>query len=142
VRRHGPQTIISWTRVLSGGLRDPLVGRDILIGLVVGIGYYLIIAASLGINQNRGDALSMDANLSLLAGFPKFLAAYLNRMVTSIDAALLFFLLLFVLRVLCRREWLAAAVFWLCWRACWSPTLCWSSSSPSISRPGTERRRC
>jgi eukaryotic-like serine/threonine-protein kinase len=35
-RRRWPEMLISWTRALSGGWRDPLVGRDALIGAVVG----------------------------------------------------------------------------------------------------------
>jgi len=31
VRRKWPETIVSWSRVLVGGFRDPLVGRDVLI---------------------------------------------------------------------------------------------------------------
>ena len=38
VRRHWPQTIISWSRLLSGKGRDPLVGRDILFGVASGGG--------------------------------------------------------------------------------------------------------
>jgi len=32
VRRHWPQAIISWSRLVAGRLRDPLVGRDVLLG--------------------------------------------------------------------------------------------------------------
>ena len=32
VRRLWPEALVSWTRVLAGRLRDPLVGRDVLIG--------------------------------------------------------------------------------------------------------------
>ena len=32
LRRHWPTSLISWSRLLGGGRRDPLVGRDILIG--------------------------------------------------------------------------------------------------------------
>ena len=32
LRRRWPHRIISWNRLLRGNLRDPLVGRDILIG--------------------------------------------------------------------------------------------------------------
>jgi serine/threonine-protein kinase len=32
VRRYWPHAIISWTRLLSGRWRDPMVGRDILVG--------------------------------------------------------------------------------------------------------------
>jgi serine/threonine-protein kinase len=36
VRRRWPQTIISWSRLLSGQFRDPLAGRDILFGVMLG----------------------------------------------------------------------------------------------------------
>ncbi|HEY6046690.1 MAG TPA: hypothetical protein VIU65_08810 [Pyrinomonadaceae bacterium] len=36
VRRRWPQRIISWSRLLRGDFRDPLVGRDILIGVAAG----------------------------------------------------------------------------------------------------------
>ncbi|HEX7878561.1 MAG TPA: hypothetical protein VF720_04090, partial [Candidatus Eisenbacteria bacterium] len=36
VRRLWPRTLVSWARLLSGRLRDPLVGRDLLIGAVAG----------------------------------------------------------------------------------------------------------
>jgi serine/threonine-protein kinase len=35
-RRRWPEMLISWTRALSGRWRDPLVGRDLLIGAAVG----------------------------------------------------------------------------------------------------------
>ena len=37
VRKRWPETIISWTRVLAGRFRDPLVGRDILLGCLLGV---------------------------------------------------------------------------------------------------------
>ena len=37
VRRFSPGILISWTRVLSGQIVDPRVGRDILIGVAVGV---------------------------------------------------------------------------------------------------------
>jgi hypothetical protein len=37
VRRVWPTALISWTRLLSGRWRDPLVGRDVLAGLLAGI---------------------------------------------------------------------------------------------------------
>ena len=42
IRRHWPQTIISWNRVLIGNFRDPLVGRDILYGTIFGLLLVLI----------------------------------------------------------------------------------------------------
>ncbi|MGC1417879.1 MAG: serine/threonine-protein kinase [Candidatus Acidiferrum sp.] len=37
VRRRAPETLISWSRLLAGQFRDPLVGRDLLIGVVYGV---------------------------------------------------------------------------------------------------------
>ena len=36
VRKKWPAWIISWSRLLAGDFRDPLVGRDLLIGTVIG----------------------------------------------------------------------------------------------------------
>src|SRR6185295_20405547 len=38
VRKSWPGWIISWSRLLGGDYRDPLVGRDLLIGVVFGAG--------------------------------------------------------------------------------------------------------
>jgi serine/threonine-protein kinase len=37
VRRRWPQRLISWTRVLAGDWRNPMVGRDVLIGTTLGL---------------------------------------------------------------------------------------------------------
>jgi serine/threonine-protein kinase len=42
-RRRWPQMLISWTRALSGRWRDPLVGRDLLVGAVVGTAASLLL---------------------------------------------------------------------------------------------------
>jgi hypothetical protein len=38
VRRRWPQSIVSWSRLLSGGIRDPLIGGHLLIGIGMGVG--------------------------------------------------------------------------------------------------------
>ena len=42
VRRIWPATLISWTRLLEGRLRDPAIGRDILIGAAAGAGAVVV----------------------------------------------------------------------------------------------------
>jgi serine/threonine-protein kinase len=37
VRRTWPTILVTWSRVVSGRLRDPLVGRDLLVGTVAGL---------------------------------------------------------------------------------------------------------
>ncbi|MFZ2491020.1 MAG: serine/threonine-protein kinase [Thermoanaerobaculia bacterium] len=36
VRRRWPRTLVSWSRILEGRILDPMVGRDVLIGLLAG----------------------------------------------------------------------------------------------------------
>jgi protein kinase-like protein len=42
-RRRWPQMLISWTRAISGDWRDPVVGRDLLLGAALGIAAGLIL---------------------------------------------------------------------------------------------------
>ncbi|MEP6995983.1 MAG: serine/threonine-protein kinase, partial [Acidobacteriota bacterium] len=42
-RRRWPEMLVSWTRAISGRWRDPLVGRDLLIGAVVGTALGLLL---------------------------------------------------------------------------------------------------
>ncbi|PYQ97254.1 MAG: hypothetical protein DMF96_15375 [Acidobacteria bacterium] len=44
VRRFWPQLLIGWTRLLSGRVRDPLVGRDVLAGVAAGTVVAFLIA--------------------------------------------------------------------------------------------------
>jgi predicted Ser/Thr protein kinase len=46
VRKTWPRWIISWSRLLAGDYRDPLVGRDLLIGTVVGASLMVITGVS------------------------------------------------------------------------------------------------
>jgi hypothetical protein len=39
VRRRWPHSLISWTRLLAGGLKDSLVGGHILTGAALGVAY-------------------------------------------------------------------------------------------------------
>jgi len=41
VRRRWPEILVSWSRLVMGNLRDPLVGRDILVGITFGVVFYL-----------------------------------------------------------------------------------------------------
>lgn len=43
IRRNFPHRLITWTRLMSGRFRDPLVGRDVLAGVVTGLAIALLI---------------------------------------------------------------------------------------------------
>ncbi len=111
VRRLWPRSLITWTRVLSGRWRDPLAGRDILIGLLVGMGYVLVFIASKVITLRLGDMPTTAVKLDGLLGYSKALAIVLDRVIDGLLAGFFFFLLFFLFRLILRREWLAGVAF-------------------------------
>ncbi len=113
VRRRWPQRIISWNRVLRGDFRDPLVGRDILIGATAG-------ALTILLGHLRSPIfywLGRPFNLIINPGSDVVGSHFFGRFASQVTAALflsfisLFLLLLLV--VLLRREWLGLFVLWM-----------------------------
>lgn len=110
VRRHWPQTIISWTRLLHGRWRDPLVGKDVLFGIVEGLAISLILYTYGSILLRLGDS-PVWGDLSFLLSTREVVGNYLVRVLWEFQGTLIFFFVLFLLRVLLRKRWLSAIVF-------------------------------
>jgi len=49
VRRTWPEILISWSRLVAGGWKNPLVGHDVLIGVLFGIGMFLLVCLRLSL---------------------------------------------------------------------------------------------
>jgi serine/threonine-protein kinase len=106
VRRLRPWTLVSWSRLLHGGLRDAVVGRDVLIGLTFGICLALV---SLALRTWPGRAPELFGVETLLS--TRVLLSYLVGMPVNATLSGLSLLLLFlILRLLTRRDWIAAAL--------------------------------
>jgi serine/threonine protein kinase len=112
VRRLWPQTIISWTRLVSGRLRDPLVGRDLLFGVLLGITWDFVFELGYFF-QIRAGAQPLLGNSEILQGLRETVAVGLINVVSSIQTTLIFFFLIVLLRILVKNRWLAAAIFTL-----------------------------
>ncbi|HZW92528.1 MAG TPA: serine/threonine-protein kinase [Candidatus Eremiobacteraceae bacterium] len=110
VRRRWPQTIISWSRLLSGQFRDPLVGRDILFGVMLGVLWVLIIQIRSIVTIHMGAVPSLG-QIEYLAGGREALGAWLMQIPGSILGTLGFFFLLLGLKIVLRKDWLAAIAF-------------------------------
>jgi hypothetical protein len=116
VRRRWPQSMISWSRVLSGGFRDPVVGGHLLFGVASGIGLAFIhsggrlAAEHYGLTsiQLLGGTYSSNANL-LFLDTRGLAAGLLLGLIFRLFAGMALTFILMLLRVLLRREWLAAA---------------------------------
>jgi hypothetical protein len=114
VRRRWPQAIVSWSRVMTGHLRDPLVGRDTLLGVLLGVIWCLMIGAGLLFLKRAGDSPDLPST-TLLVGGRQVIGIWLLNVVQCIVATLEFFFVLFLLRVVLRNKWLAAAGFIAIW---------------------------
>jgi len=110
VRRRWPQIMITWSRLLGGGVRDPLVGGHLLIGGAFGVGlaaYYWAGLVRIHFEQSGAidTGLSLDSMLDA-----RHMTLVLDRsLVDSILVSLLLLLFFFLLRRMFRRLWLAAA---------------------------------
>ena len=112
VRRNWHQALISWTRLSSGQWRDPLVGRDVLFGIVLGIVWSLIYEVRFLVAERLGLAPALMGTEYLL-GARAALSAWVAQIPNSVQATLIFFFMIFLLRVVFRKQWLAAAIFTL-----------------------------
>jgi len=111
VRRKWPRTMVTWARLLAGDIRDSLLGRDVLLGILVGLGYDLIFGVSMVLMQQRGAPPEASVTLDALLGLTPLASTLFAHVAQALTGAFLFFLLLFLLRLLVRREWIAGAVF-------------------------------
>jgi serine/threonine-protein kinase len=110
VRRRWPHAVISWGRLLSGQLRDPLVGRDLVFGVMLGAVWVLVFQIRYVVMIHMGAAPMLFADQYLLGG-RQALGIWLFQIPTSIIGTLQFFFLLLGLKVLLRKDWLAAGAF-------------------------------
>jgi hypothetical protein len=106
VRRRWPTSLITWSRVLAGKFTDPLVGRDLLIGIIFGLCFTLLQK----LYFLTASQPAADVGLDVLPGARFAVGDFLHSMGGAIFDPLGFTFLLTLLRVLLRRNWLAVAV--------------------------------
>jgi serine/threonine-protein kinase len=115
VRRRWPHRIVSWSRLLGGHLRDPLVGRDILIGAAFGIAFLLIdhLEQLVPMWLNQPPSLPSGQSLSTLLGVGNLISEFLEAVFGAIVNALAFLFLPLMFMVVLRREWLAFGLLFI-----------------------------
>jgi hypothetical protein len=116
VRRRWPGRIVSWSRLLAGDFRDPLVGRDLLVGSVFGVSIILcnffladLVPRWMGYPPREPW---LDFPATQLLGLRSFAHGLTGQIYGSLlqPCILLFLLLLFY--IILRRERLAALGLW------------------------------
>jgi serine/threonine-protein kinase len=122
IRRNWPHAIISWSRLITGQLRDAMVGRDILFGVTFGALWILIFEFSFIASARIGASPPLSAAAYLMGG-RHALGQILLQVPFSIFGTLQFFFLLLGLKMLVefllkqvgvkflRADWIAAVLF-------------------------------
>ena len=111
VRRRWPERIISWTRLLAGDFRDPMVGRDLLIGALFGIGLMLWASLRYQIPVWLGHPPGIPSD-NLWLGAGSFLPALGGQIMDSLSIGLVFLFVILMLSLVLRRDRLAFVIGW------------------------------
>jgi serine/threonine-protein kinase len=109
VRRHWPRVLVSWTNVLTGRASDAVVGRDVLIGVALGIWFTLLFRTIAGFEVDR--PANFPGEVELLLGMRSTLGVVLQEALYAIRNVLMYFFILFILRMLLRSQWAAIVGF-------------------------------
>lgn len=111
IRRYWPHTLITWTRLLSGRFRDPMVGRDLLFGTLFGVAYVVLILSFNLIDPGPGRNFQPP---NLMGGRP-IAFGLMQHLFQTVITSTEFFLMIFLLRVLVRNAWIAGGLFVAIW---------------------------
>jgi hypothetical protein len=118
VRRKWPQILVSWTRLLSGEWRDPLVSRDALVGCAFGVFatcIWLLGDFILPLWLGHAEFWRPVSRLEATTGIHFFLQLLITVLGGSILTCFGLVALLFFLRVLLRNQIAALAVCFMLW---------------------------
>jgi serine/threonine protein kinase len=117
VRRRWPQVLVSWTRLISGDWNDPLVARDLLIGVATGVLILLINHTGVHLipwwfeHPHQLSGASYPGILGMRFAMYVFLIyLFLGVVFAVMDVSILFFL-----RVLLKRQVVAVIFYVLFW---------------------------
>jgi Protein kinase domain len=111
VRRFGPTILISWSRLLAGGFRDPLVGRDVLMGCLAGVTFSLLgdmqslMPKWMGYPPPQPDFFPTF----LLMGVRPIVSISLWQIVQQVFFSLAVMFLLLFMKAILRKQWAASA---------------------------------
>jgi Protein kinase domain len=105
VRRRCPALLIASGRLLAGSPRDPMVGRDALIGIVAGLAHSALIMTSVWIEARTGQPWSIFSNgAETLNGTRHALAHIANSLASGALQGFLLTIILVVFMLVLRKR--------------------------------------
>ena len=110
VRKYSPDILMSWNRLLSGRVRDPRVGRDILVGIVGGLVIAIIGCAVALVPPMLGypPPSPRGTNTEFLISTRRALSALLRMPPNALMNGMLITLVFALIRMAVKRTWIAA----------------------------------
>lgn len=122
-RRLQPRLMVAWSRLLSGRIRDPLVGRSLVIGLIVGVWFVVIDQIDRRFCTALGRVTELPTvtaeHLDQAIDLKRLVAATVFRLPDALTLVIPFVLLLVIIRRLLPQRWslpttfvLYTALFW------------------------------
>jgi len=112
-RRFWPDGLLGWTRLFAGHVRDPRIGREILVGAALGGALMLadVFRALAPYLVGRPPGLpALDGDVRALGGPGSMALVWAGQITGSIQTALLITMTFVALRLLVRRTWLAVVI--------------------------------
>jgi hypothetical protein len=109
VRSRWPHSIVTWNRVLAGGWMDAQVGAHILIGAAAGCAIW-IAAETSGLLVDPANPVDSVGSLFGLLGTRQWIGGHAGTLNGALQTGLIFFFVIFCLRVVVRKDVLAALV--------------------------------
>jgi serine/threonine-protein kinase len=122
LRRYWPAMLISWMRLLDGRFRDPLVGRDVAIGVLAGVAIrlcvagYQLVTEALGALAIPGDTFAgppLNQILVALSGTRQAIGNLTGICTVALLVSLGLLVLLLLCRLIGRRTWVGIVLFML-----------------------------
>jgi len=113
LRRRWPHRIISWSRLLRGEFRDPLVGRHILIGSACGALTVTLLVLSVAVMRWLGIPFDLMSNPGATLLGSHFFARFGAQLGAGLFIPFMMFFLLLLFVKIVRNEWISIGLLWV-----------------------------
>jgi Protein kinase domain len=115
VRRRFPELIVSWSRLVAGDFRDPMVGRDVLVGLLSTLGGFALLSAHELVARGAGQPAHVEVPYLIYFVELREVALWLfdRQIFMSLLHGLNYVFVLCLIGLVLRRRWAAGLGLWL-----------------------------
>ncbi len=133
IRRQRPRMLVSWMRMLEGDFRNPLIGRDVLFGVLLGLANAAAWWLSGWMKVWVGNPLPPNHYLipPLLGSLRQAAATLPSFVLVALLQTFVILVFLVLARKLARREWIAVILLWGAF--CAMEILAYNRSVPAIT---------